>query len=136
MGELTGNDVVLSLGGSPLEKLTEWSFQIGNEIVDVSNIDSNLWREIIDGDKDLSINLSGNIDESDTNGALSVLDELLGDNEIPYSIDWANAGSGERSSIAGTALVESGEFTADKNSPYQASCSLQNSGTPTFTNAV
>jgi len=82
MAELTGNDVTLDLGGSELERHTEFNVMIDGEVIETSNMTSGKWREIIDGKKDLSIDVSGRVDQSDTNSIMNIMDELMSGNAI------------------------------------------------------
>lgn len=134
MAKQTGHDSTLSLAAALADSLNGFAFNIDGEQVDVTTLDSAKWEEIVASKKDLSITANGKYQASDDNSIISIVTEFIAGDQIAYVITYTLATSGQLHTIAGNALVSDWTISADDGSAVEWDCTLQNDGTPVFTN--
>ena len=120
--ELTPSGGTYALvGGSSSHTLS-----IANEQVDVSDKDSSRWKELLAaGDRSVTISMSGFI-SSDTKFALMEA-AVQSDTILNFRILYGNS-----KTITGAFHIDSLEYTGERNAGQAFSCTLTNSGAPTF----
>lgn len=109
------------VGGSSSHTLS-----IANEQVDVSDKDSSRWKELLAaGDRSVTISMSGFV-SSDTKFALMEA-AVQTDTILNFRILYGNS-----KTITGAFHIDSLEYTGERNAGQAFSCTLTNSGAPTF----
>lgn len=110
-----------TIGGSSEHTLT-----INNEQVDVSDKDSNRWKELLAaGDRTASISMTGFISD-DANYALlegAVENDTIWNFQLLY---------GNSKTVTGAFHIDSAEYAGARNDGQSFSVTLVNSGEPTF----
>jgi TP901-1 family phage major tail protein len=133
MAKFLGNALLLKIastsGGSSYGTIggsSEHSFNLNNEQVDVSDKDSNRWKELLAaGDRSLSISMSGFISD-DSN---YVLLESAYENDTIWNMQLAY---GDSKTITGAFHIDSFEVSGARNDGQSFSATITNSGEPTF----
>jgi len=110
-----------TIGGSSSHTLS-----ITNEQVDVSDKDSSRWKELLAaGDRSVTITMSGFVSDN-ANFAL-LEDAVEADTITDFQIIYGNS-----KTVTGKFHIDSLEYTGERNAGQAFSCTLTNSGTPTF----
>lgn len=124
-----GRSFVLKLGavaGSPvtIAAARTNSFGIGNEIVDVTNKDSNAFRTLLEGagTKSLSVDIEGVLDKGGS-GVTTFLE-----NAVNNSIDIYSLFFNDGFTLEGSFQVESYSTSGDHNTEQTFTATLQSSG--------
>lgn len=116
-----GSGTYNTVGGSSSHTMT-----LNNEQVDVSDKDSNRWKELLAaGDRSLAISMEGFISD-DANFAL-VEAAAIADNIINYRLSYGNS-----KTVTGAFHIDSFEISGARNDGQSFSLSFSNSGEPTF----
>lgn len=131
-----GRSFVLKVGdgATPTEAFTtvggmrSTSISLNNETVDVSDKDSNGWRELLAAAGARSVTVSGSGVFKDTASEDTVRVNALGQSVDNYEIVFE---SGDK--FAGPFQITSLEYTGDNNDARQYSITLESAGAVTFT---
>lgn len=135
-GQILGTSILLQVDTNPAGSAnyvnvglqTSATLTMNTAVEDVSNKDSNLWKEYLPGYKDWAIDMDALITETDTG-------------MVQLETRWM-AGATVRAIIktpanpahwSGTTIVKSLKYTAKDGSAYTGTCSLQGSGALTKT---
>jgi predicted secreted protein len=111
-----------------------FTVNIDGEQVDVTTFDSAKWEEIVASKKDLTISVSGKYQAADDKSIVMIIDELIAGDPIAFVVTNTLAAVGQLQTIAGNVLVADANISADDGNPVTWTATLQNTGTPTFTN--
>lgn len=69
---LPGRNAAVKIGANSVEKVQEATFALDGELIDVTNFDSDGWREKIQGIRGATVNVSGFYDPTDTTGQVAI----------------------------------------------------------------
>ena len=133
MAKYLGNALLLSVESSPgsttynvIGGSSSHSMTLNNEQVDVSDKDSNRWKELLAaGDRSLAISIEGFISD-DANFAI-VETAAIADTIINFRLAYGNS-----KTVTGAFHIDSFEISGARNEGQSFSMSLTNSGEPTF----
>ena len=133
MAKYLGNSLLLSVESSPASGTyntiggsSSHSMTLNNEQVDVSDKDSNRWKELLAaGDRSLAISIEGFVSD-DANFAL-VETAAINDTIINYRLAYGNS-----KTVTGAFHIDSFEGSGARNEGQSFSMSLTNSGEPVF----
>ena len=133
MAKYLGNAMVLHVETTPgggsyalIGGSSSHTLSINNEQVDVSDKDSSRWKELLAaGDRSLSLTMSGFV-SSDANFAIMAA-AAVADTILNYKLYYGNS-----KTITGAFHIDSLEYTGERNAGQAFSCTLTNSGAPTF----
>jgi len=133
MSKYLGNVMLLLVESSPssgtynvIGGSSEHTMTLNNEQVDVSDKDSNRWKELLAaGDRSLSISINGFISD-DANFALMEA-AAESDTIINYRMAYGNS-----KTVTGAFHIDSWELSGSRNGGQSFSATLSNSGQPTF----
>lgn len=115
-----GGGTYATIGGSSSHTMT-----LNNEQVDVSDKDSNRWKELLSaGDRSMNISMSGFVSD-DANFEL-MRTAWIEDTIINYTLAYGNSDS-----VVGAFHIDSLEISGERNSGQSFSATLTNSGEPT-----
>ena len=134
MATQTGHDTTLSLAAGIADSVDNFTVNIDGEQVDVTTFDSAKWEEIVASKKDLTISVSGKYQAADDKSIVMIIDELIAGDPIAFVVTNTLAAVGQLQTIAGNVLVADANISADDGNPVTWTATLQNTGTPTFTN--
>jgi len=99
---------------------------LNNEQVDVSDKDSNRWKELLAaGDRSLTVSMSGFV--SDDPNFVIVEDAAMNDVILNYRLQYGNG-----KTITGGFHIDSFEISGARNDGQSFSLSFMNSGAPVF----
>ena len=131
MAKYLGNAMLLKIYTAPATYGTiggssSHTLSITNEQVDVSDKDSSRWKELLAaGDRSVTISMSGFVSDNANFDLLE--DAVVSDTITAFQIIYGN-----NKTITGNFHVDSLEYTGERNTGQAFSCTLTNSGTPTF----
>jgi len=133
MAKYLGNALLLAIESSPssgtynsIGGSSDHTMSINNEQVDVSDKDSNRWKELLAaGDRSLSISINGFISD-DANFALMEA-AVETDTILNYRLSYGNS-----KTVTGAFHIDSWEVSGARNDGQSFSATLSNSGAPTF----
>jgi len=133
MAKYLGNAMLLKVESSPssgtyntIGGSSSHSMSINNEQVDVSDKDSNRWKELLAaGDRSLALSMEGFISD-DANYAL-VETAYETDTILNFQLAYGNS-----KTVTGAFHIDSAELNGARNDGQGFSMSLTNSGEPTF----
>lgn len=115
-----GGGTYATIGGS-----SSHTMSLANEVVDVSDKDSNRWKELLAaGDRSLTISMEGFVSD-DANfeiARIAARDDVI----INYTLEYGNSDT-----IVGAFHIDSLEVSGARNEGQSFSMSLTNSGEPT-----
>ena len=115
-----GGGIYATIGGS-----SSHTMSLANEVVDVSDKDSNRWKELLAaGDRSLTISMEGFVSD-DANfeiARIAARDDVI----INYTLLYGNSDT-----IVGAFHIDSLEVSGARNEGQSFSMSLTNSGEPT-----
>lgn len=134
MATQTGHDTTLSLAAGIADSVDNFTVNIDGEQVDVTTFDSAKWEEIVASKKDLTISVSGKYQAADDKSIVMIIDELIAGDPIAFIITYSLAAVSQLQTIAGNVLVADANISADDGAAVTWTATLQNTGTPTFTN--
>lgn len=83
---LTGKSGSVYVGANKVAEISNWSLDIGADEIDITNFDSDGWKEFLAGLKEWSGNAEGNWKMSDTNGQKALQDALLGGTTVALEL--------------------------------------------------
>jgi predicted secreted protein len=124
---LPGKHAGVLIGGTPMLEISEATFTINGEVVDVSTFDSDGWRERILNLRDATISLSGFYDPSDTTGQVALRDAQLAQDvveDVQVRADASVASTG----LECDAVVETFEINPTVEGAVAVSITLQSTG--------
>ena len=104
------DSAVLSYGSSKVGKITSVSFTVAGTVIPANNFDSGGWAKKILGRRDVTMNVSGQLDREDTNGQ--------------------NALRGDYLDVAKTHPEDFEDFTIGPETPTTGDISFTGSGFP------
>ena len=132
MDKYLGNAMLLKVESSPTSGTygtiggsSSHTMSLNNEVVDVSDKDSNRWKELLAaGDRSIAISMEGFIsDEANFEiFRIAARDDVI----INYTLEYGNADT-----IVGAFHIDSLEVSGARNEGQSFSASLTNSGEPT-----
>ena len=133
MAKYLGNVLKLAVESSPASGVyndiggsSSHTFTINNEQVDVSDKDSDRWKELLAaGDRSLAISMEGFVSD-DANFALvetAAEDDVI----LNYRLSYGNS-----KTVTGAFHIDSCEVSGARNDGQSFSLSFSNSGAPTF----
>jgi len=133
MAKYLGNAMLLKVESSPssgtyntIGGSSSHSMSINNEQVDVSDKDSNRWKELLAaGDRSLALSMEGFVSD-DANYAL-VETAYETDTILNFQLAYGNS-----KTVTGAFHIDSAELNGARNDGQGFSMSLTNSGEPTF----
>ena len=125
VGDGASTETFATVGGMRSTGIT-----INNELVDITDKDSDKWRELLTGAGFTTVTVSGSGVFKDTASEASVRTKALAATVDNYEIVFE---SGDK--FEGAFLVSSLEYTGDHNGARMYSITLENSGTVTYTAA-
>lgn len=134
MATQTGHDTTLSLAAGIADSVDNFTVNIDGEQVDVTTFDSAKWEEIVASKKDLTISVSGKYQAADDKSIVMIIDELIAGDPIAFIVTNTLAAVGQLQTISGSVLVADASISADDGAAVTWTATLQNTGTPTFTN--
>jgi len=126
---LSGKSGSVYIGANKVAEISKWSLDCKADNLDVTNFDSQGWKEFLAGLKEWSGSFEGNLKTDDTNGQAALINAWLNGTTVALEcrIDATKK-------FAGSALVNfSIEMPADDKGSF--SCDFQGTGqlTPTLT---
>ena len=133
MAKYLGNNLILKIetvpGGGTFAKIgasSEHTMSGANEQIDVSDKDSNRWKELLAaGDRSITISMSGFVSD-DAN--FELMRQAWEDDVIlNYELEYGNSDT-----IEGAFHIDTFEVTGARNTAQSFSATLTNSGEPTF----
>lgn len=104
-GAKLGGKALVAIGASPIAEITKATLKAGKDKVDVTNFDSAMWSEFIQGHKNWSVSLDCNYLLSDTNGQKALVDSWIADDDDAYIDDLTITDFLGGNAIAGTMFV-------------------------------
>jgi predicted secreted protein len=123
---LTGKDGAVYIGANKIAEMTNWSLDLGVDDVDVTNFDSDGWKEYLAGLKEWSGSTEGNFKLDDINGQKAILTAWLNGTALGFEFRVNSTVK-----FSGSALVKpSIEVPVDDKASF--SCDIQGTGALTL----
>jgi len=124
---LPGKHAGVLKGGTAIMEISEATFTINGEVVDVSTFDSDGWRERILNLRDATISLSGFYDPTDTTGQVQIRDAQLAQ-EVVEDIQVRADATDPSTGLECDAVVETFEINPTVEGAVAVSITLQSTG--------
>ena len=131
-----GREVIIEMDGSPIAAMTTKTFEINNELVDISSDSSGSWVQKLErlvGSKDCKISGSGVIVDATLLTKAFDVDPSV---ELSFKLPTALAGTTTGPIISGTFLLASFSLTGENKDKHTFDASFEAADQPTFTAAV
>ena len=133
MSKYLGNALLLKIEDTPASGTytkiggsSEHTMTLNNEQVDVSDKDSNRWKELLAaGDRSLTISMTGFISDNTQFAAFETA--ALADTILNYQLDYGNS-----KTATGAFHIDSFEVSGARNNGQSFSATFSNSGEITF----
>lgn len=124
---IAGRGGSVFLGANRVSDIANWSIDAAADNIDVTDFDSNGWKEFLAGLREWSGSFEGNLKPGDTNGQLALVNAWL--NGTTVSLELRVDATRK---LTGTALVQfSIEMPVDDKGAF--SCDFQGTGALTVT---
>lgn len=124
---LPGKHAGVFIGGVAMLEISDATFTINGEVVDVSSFDSDGWRERILNLRDATISITGFYDPTDSTGQVALRDAQLAQDvveEVQVRADASDATTG----LECDAVVETFEISPAVEGAVGVSITLQSTG--------
>jgi TP901-1 family phage major tail protein len=129
MAKYIGNDMVLKIMNTTYQTIAgclSHTLTINNEVIDVSDKDSNRWSDKISaGQRSLAVSFNGWVSDDAQFALMEAAAE--GDTIVDLQLAYGNG-----KTVTGNFHVDSFEYTGEYNGAQAFSCTLSNDGVPTF----
>lgn len=129
MAKYIGNDMVLKIMNTTYKTIAgclSHTLTINNEVIDVSDKDSNRWSDKISaGQRSLAVSFNGWVSDDAQFALMEAAAE--GDTIVDLQLAYGNG-----KTVTGNFHVDSFEYTGEYNGAQAFSCTLSNDGVPTF----
>lgn len=129
MAKYIGNDMVLKIentGYMTIAGCLSHTLTINNEVIDVSDKDSNRWADKISaGQRSLAVSFNGWVSDDAQFALMEAAAE--GDTIVDLQLAYGNG-----KTVTANFHVDSFEYTGEYNGAQAFSCTLSNDGVPTF----
>ena len=129
MAKYIGNDMVLKIQNTGYQTIAgclSHTLTINNEVIDVSDKDSNRWSDKISaGQRSLAVSFNGWVSDDAQFALMEAAAE--GDTIVDLQLAYGNG-----KTVTGNFHVDSFEYTGEYNGAQAFSCTLSNDGVPTF----
>lgn len=125
MAKFNGTKVKVLIGATAINNLENCELDINSADIDVTDKDSAGWKEILDGMKDWSINISGILDFAATEGVDEIVDDLI--NGTFASIKFSTTITGD-TQFAGSGKYSNVHLGAPKEDKVSFSAKISGSG--------
>jgi TP901-1 family phage major tail protein len=129
MAKYIGNDMVLKIMNTTYQTIAgclSHTLTINNEVIDVSDKDSNRWSDKISaGQRSLAVSFNGWVSDDAEFALMEAAAE--GDTIVDLQLAYGNG-----KTVTGNFHVDSFEYTGEYNGAQAFSCTLSNDGVPTF----
>ncbi len=132
MAKSNGRDLIINKDGSPIAAVTSKTVTVNGEPVDVTNDDSDAWRELLNnaGTRSIDISFEGYTDDDTLRAiALNPAEGSLFLSDV--TIDYPDGGE-----LACDFFFSSLEETGEHDGAVEFSGEMQSSGKPTYTAAT
>jgi predicted secreted protein len=127
-----GKDGGLYIGANKVAEIADIKLTVNNKLIDITNLDSQGWEEVIAGLKAWSISANGNLKLSDTNGQVAIRTAAFNGTSVSASIRYTSAAA---PNVAGTAFIESLDESIPVGDKQTIGINLRGSGTLVYTAA-
>ena len=125
MAEKRGRDISLLWGGTAIDNLQSWSFSGSTGKIDTTSFDSSDWETFVAGTKTGIISFTANVDYADSEN----FDEAAADWIASTSQAWLISSTvSSDTTISGTGIIMSLEYSGDLDSITSYSGTIENSG--------
>ena len=129
MAKYIGNDMVLKIMNTTYQTIAgclSHTLTINNEVIDVSDKDSNRWSDKISaGQRSLAVSFNCWVSDDAQFALMEAAAE--GDTIVDLQLAYGNG-----KTVTGNFHVDSFEYTGEYNGAQAFSCTLSNDGVPTF----
>lgn len=129
MAKYIGNDMVLKIMNTTYQTIAgclSHTLTINNEVIDVSDKDSNRWSDKISaGQRSLAVSFNGWVSDDAEFALMEAAAE--GDTIVDLQLAYGNG-----KTVTGNFHVDSFEYTGEYNGAQAFSCTLSNDGVPIF----
>lgn len=125
---IAGKGGSVYIGANKVAEISQWSVDLKADNIDVTNFDSNGWKQFIQGIKEWSGSMEGNFVPTDTTGQQALINAYM--NGTTVSIELRIDATKK---IAGTVYIETIgiEVPIDKQQTFK--CDFTGTGQPTLT---
>ena len=123
--ELLSKTASITYGGVTIAKLTGWSLEINKETVDITNLDSNGWKEFLVDLKDWSISFDGIVTRTGTGDYEELLQDMIS-NDTAVAVTIADTAAS--TTISGSGFITSMPLTGAVGDKQTYSGSIQGTG--------
>jgi len=129
MAKYIGNDMVLKIMNTTYQTIAgclSHTLTINNEVIDVSDKDSNRWSDKISaGQRSLAVSFNGWVSDDAQFALMEAAAE--GDTIVDLQLAYGNG-----KTVTANFHIDSFEYTGEYNTAQAFSCTLSNDGVPTF----
>jgi predicted secreted protein len=123
---IAGKGGSVMLGANKIAEIENWSLDLGADDIEVTNFDSEGWKEYLAGLKEWSGSIEGNFKPDDTNGQKAILNAWMNGEALSFTFK-----VDATTSFTGSALVKpSIEVPVDDKASF--SCDVQGTGALTL----
>jgi len=125
---LAGKSGSVYIGANKVAEITQWSVDLKADNIDVTNFDSNGWKEFIQGLKEWSGSFEGNFKPTDTNGQQALINAYMNGTTVSLELRIDTT-----KKIAGTVYIETIGIEAPIDDKQTFKCDFTGTGQPTLT---